>query len=229
MPLLKRRAYIDFLLNREHPPRVLVDLTDEQPPSDPLSPAERAAKHRARSDYKAKLEALPVDELRELARIACGGADPEATITSLTHPKTMEAAIDWKQKCKELIVEYNEEYAKLRQELRSLQAGKAAADARIAELESKIGQLERLASQVRPSTGPENPSLVAQRENILKIVYVMARSKGYGYVPDKRNDAVTKIKNALIADDLDLSDDTIRRVLKAAAEFVQKLKIEQKQ
>lgn len=326
MPPLKRRAYIDYLVSREHPPRLLVDINDELSPAPRLSPLERAASHRARTEYKAALEDLPLEKLRELARAACGEHEPEPVIiaagshldqfynrpeawadfsnwvkrdlwsleeaTALAlgrepktvswkgmrprsenspvakeygrvremirqaraerelqeptspkafvkwansrglslpaeltkHPAILEALIDWKAKAQELVAAFNEEYAVCQAQIATVQDGLAEAEAEIADLRTQLAQSHEAMARPKQTAGAENPSVRIQQQNMLKIIYVMAKSKRYRFVPNQRSDAVTRIMSDLQLEGLDLSDDTIRRVLKMAWEASQKEK-----
>ncbi len=75
-------------------------------------------------------------------------------------------------------------------------------------------------NQTPPVIGPSKSQSPIERQNMLKVIYVMA-IKGYGYKPDdKRSSAIAEIVSDLSLEGLQVSDDTIRRYLKEAREHL---------
>jgi hypothetical protein len=77
-------------------------------------------------------------------------------------------------------------------------------------------ELEETRSRLKPPENLAKSLSSREREGMLKVIYAMA-VRGYRYDPSaSRGDAVPDILSDLSQEGLSLSDDTVRRYLKAA-------------
>jgi hypothetical protein len=91
---------------------------------------------------------------------------------------------------------------------------------RIELLEAQLAQCQAELAATSESASSEKSQSPRERENMLKVIYAMAVG-GYGLEPSKeRSTLVPDIMNDLELAGLSLSDDTIRRYIKAACELL---------
>lgn len=126
---------------------------------------------------------------------------------------------DWKQEYEKLEAKYHQQVGDWKKVFAEQNELIATYKSRIDSFISEFEQV-RAQSAAASDAPPEKPQSPREREGMLKMIYAMAVG-GYGFDPtSKRSNLVPDIVGDLTRQELSLSDDTIRRYIKAACELL---------
>jgi hypothetical protein len=129
--------------------------------------------------------------------------------------------LDWKGLFEKLKLQYEEDFAAWRKTAQDQGDLLAKCNENIAILQSKLeeSQAKLYAFAEAPAPAPEKRQSTREREGMLKVIYSMAIG-GYGYNPsDRRSKVIPDILKDIELQGLSVSDDTLRRYIKAACDL----------